>query len=118
MAELTDAQSKELGEMLRALEVELNEALVRGEEASKTLELDQQSVGRISRMDSIQQQAMAASARRSMEARLGLVHSAIELHATDDFGFCRSCEEPIGYERLKARPETPLCLACKSNREA
>ena len=46
MAELTDAQSKELGEMLRALEVELNEALVRGEEASKTLELDQQSVGR------------------------------------------------------------------------
>ncbi len=117
MAELTDAQLKELGEMLKALEVELNEALVRGEEASKTLELDQQSVGRISRMDSIQQQAMAAGARRSVEARLGLVHSALEVHAAGDYGSCRSCEEPIGYERLKARPETPLCIACKGNRE-
>lgn len=117
MAELTDAQSEELGDLLRALEVELNEALARGEEASKTPELDQQSVGRISRMDSIQQQAMAAGARRSTEARLGMVHSAIEMHKKGGFGFCRSCEEPIGYARLKARPETPLCLACKSSRE-
>ena len=30
---------------------------------------------------------------------------------------CRRCEEPIGFRRLQARPETPLCVACQNQRE-
>lgn len=117
MDELTDAQLAELGEALRDLEEELGEALALAENASKPVELDQQSVGRLSRMDAIQQQAMAASNKRSTAVRLALTRSALALHAEGDYGFCRSCEEPIGYARLEARPETPLCVECQGGRE-
>lgn len=33
------------------------------------------------------------------------------------FGLCETCEEPIGLERLRARPVTSLCLACKEEQE-
>jgi len=117
-AELTDAQLRELGEDLRDLEEELNEALALAEEGSKPVKLDQQAVGRLSRMDAMQQQAMASSNKRNTATRLALARSAIALFDDGDYGFCRSCEEPIGYARLKARPETPLCLLCQGGREA
>ncbi|MBN1956774.1 MAG: RNA polymerase-binding protein DksA [Desulfuromonadales bacterium] len=33
------------------------------------------------------------------------------------FGLCESCEEPIGVERLRARPVTTLCIECKTEQE-
>lgn len=33
------------------------------------------------------------------------------------FGLCESCEEPIGVERLRARPVTTLCIDCKTEQE-
>ena len=37
--------------------------------------------------------------------------------ADGEYGACLSCEEPVGYARLKARPETPFCIACQARRE-
>ena len=34
-----------------------------------------------------------------------------------EFGICETCSEPIGIERLKARPVTTLCIECKSSQE-
>jgi DnaK suppressor protein len=34
------------------------------------------------------------------------------------YGICEECDGPIGVERLKARPVTTLCIACKSEQEA
>jgi DnaK suppressor protein len=33
------------------------------------------------------------------------------------YGICERCEEVIPYERLKARPVTTLCIACKTLQE-
>jgi len=33
------------------------------------------------------------------------------------FGFCESCDEAIGNERLLARPVTTLCIDCKTEQE-
>ncbi|MDG2308547.1 MAG: TraR/DksA C4-type zinc finger protein [Candidatus Binatia bacterium] len=117
MDELTAAQRQELAELLHALDAELVQALELAAEGTATVELDQQSVGRLSRMDEMQRQAVAKSGRRSLELRLQQVRAALVGISRDEYGDCRACEEPIGFPRLKARPETPFCLECQGARE-
>ncbi len=117
MEDLTQAQQDELATLLRELETQLPNAIDLASAGAATVELDQQSVGRLSRMDEIQRQAMAKSGRRSLEVRLQQVRAALATLERGDYGICRECEEPIGYARLKARPETPFCLDCQGARE-
>jgi DnaK suppressor protein len=112
-SELTPAQKAELAQHLAALLQELEAQLARGEEGARAVPLDQSAVGRLSRMDSIQHQAMAQAARRNLEIRVGQCRQALGALERGDYGRCRLCEEPIGYARLVARPETPFCLACQ-----
>lgn len=114
--ELTDAQVEELGERLRALEVELRGALEAGSDGAKVVSLDQ-PIGRVSRIDALQQQKMAEASKQKQQIRLGQVKVALGALAQGDYGYCRECEEPIGYKRLNARPETPFCLQCQGGRE-
>ena len=76
------------------------------------------SLGRLTRMDAIQQQQMTKANRSTCEVKLRQVKASLELIGKDEYGFCRSCEEPIGYPRLKARPEAPYCLSCQGARES
>ena len=110
--ELTEDQIDQLEGTLRALKAKLTEALATSTDSARTVELDQ-PIGRLSRMDAIQQQKMARANRRSHELRLGLIAAALAAIERGEYGLCRVCEEPIGMARLKAKPETPLCLGCQ-----
>ena len=56
---------------------------------------------------------------RSRESRLiKKIKSSLEAIEDGTYGICQDCEEPISIERLKARPVTSYCIACKSRREA
>lgn len=114
--ELTDAQRDELVADLRALEADLERSLSDNAHAAKPVELDQTTVGRLSRMDAMQQQQMAEASRRNQQVRLRQCKAALDAASRDEYGYCRRCEEPIGYRRLKAVPESPFCLACQSAR--
>lgn len=111
--ELTSAQEKELGRKLDALERELVEALAASAEAAATVQLDQSKVGRLSRMDAMQQQAMVKATRRKMRLRLEQCRAAAAAMKAGDYGYCKKCDEPIGFRRLSARPESPFCIACQ-----
>lgn len=111
--ELTSAEEAQLVAQLRRLAVEIEEALEIGRDAARPVTLDQQSVGRLSRMDAIQQQHMAQASRRNQRTRLRQVLAALQAAEAGDYGFCRRCEEPIGFARLQAQPESPFCLACQ-----
>jgi DnaK suppressor protein len=115
--ELSDEQVEELAADLRALEVELREALELSRDGVKPVDLDE-PIGRVSRIDAIQQQKMAQNNRRGHEARLRMVSIALAAIDAGDYGLCRECEEPIAFRRLKARPESGYCLACQSSRES
>lgn len=117
MDDLTEAQRDELAAALRELAAELPRALDLAAEGTATVELDPQSVGRLSRMDEMQRQAMAKSGRRSLELRLQHVRAALDALEDGTYGACRACEEPIGYARLRARPESGFCVACQGARE-
>ncbi len=86
---------------------------------SDTVVLDQSRVGRLSRVDAMQQQQMAAAGRRRAQLRLERLESALGRLADDpeDFGWCPECGEAIGVKRLMAVPDGIFCVPCQEARE-
>lgn len=83
-----------------------------GREAAETVVLDQTSVGRLSRMDAIQDQAMAIATTKRREKEILLIDAALRRLEMDDYGYCRSCEEDIAEARLIYDPAAVYCLQC------
>ena len=84
-----------------------------GRKARAPVELDQQSVGRLSRMDAIQQQSMDLAREERRKARLAMLTAA--LHHLDDyeFGYCLACGEDISRQQLEIDPAVTLCVDCQ-----
>lgn len=85
-----------------------------GAGAAQVVELDQQSVGRLSRMDALQGQAMAKAAQQRRTARRRRIAAALQRLDQGDFGICEDCGEGIPEGRLRLDPTTPLCVSCAS----
>lgn len=109
--DLTPEQIEELREQLELLLTDLEEKLDTSRENVKTVGLDQ-PIGRLTRMDAMQQQKMAQEERRRRDIRRNQVRAALSAIESGEYGYCRRCEEPIGLKRLKAKPESPFCVAC------
>lgn len=99
-------------ERLIALKEELLTLSQAAREDRKPVELDQQSVGRLSRQDSLQVQAMAnaAEVRRAQEIRR--IDAALQRVEDDEYGWCAECGEAIEDRRLELDPAVPRCAAC------
>ena len=78
----------------------------------KPVALDQQSVGRLSRMDSLQVQAMDQAAEQQRRKTVLRIDAALARIDNNDFGYCVTCDEPIVEKRLEFDPSTPLCIEC------
>jgi RNA polymerase-binding transcription factor len=77
-----------------------------------TVTLDQQSVGRLSRMDALQQQAMAnATHQRRQNERIRL-KAALKRLAEGEYGYCLDCGDDISPKRLDLDPTVALCITC------
>ena len=87
--------------------------LSRSTKASRApVELDQQTVGRLSRMDAIQQQSMDIAREERRQHRLKILEAALKRIQEDDYGYCLACGEDIPYRRLLADPATTRCVEC------
>nr|NIR61407.1 TraR/DksA family transcriptional regulator [Gammaproteobacteria bacterium] len=108
-----------LGEFREALlklatEFRAEDEAAAGERAP--VELDQQSVGRLSRMDALQVQAMAQETSRRRAAELRRIAAALARMEEGEYGYCVECGEEIAVRRLELDPATPLCINCASGR--
>lgn len=74
-------------------------------------------IGRLSRMDAIQQQSMASGQRGRIEQDLQKVRAALLRLEQRTYGACLRCHESISYERLRIQPVAPLCFACQEDLE-
>ena len=83
-----------------------------GQSAQKTVELDQQSVGRLSRMDALQSQAMAQAHQRRRDVLKGSLQAALKRLREEEFGYCLECGDEIEEARLLANPSVLKCMAC------
>lgn len=98
---------------------ELNELLLLRESSSESraaVELDQQSVGRLSRVDAMQSQQIALAADRQRQLQITRIQRALRKMDEGEFGRCLECDADIADGRLEADPAAPLCVGCASLR--
>ena len=116
--ELEPAQLENLKAVLQELKKSLSQHLKQSRDDTAPVKLDQQSVGRVSRIDAIQQQQMAIASHEQSAQQLKMVEIALEKISNGDFGYCENCAEPILFARLQAQPTASLCLSCQSAAES
>lgn len=117
MDELSPDQVEAARVRLEALRDELEQLLDLSKDGSRPVSLEE-PIGRLSRMDAMQQQELTKANRRQHEVRLQQVRAALLRVEQGVFGECRRCEEPIAPSRLEARPEAPFCLDCQEEIDA
>ncbi len=112
MAARKKSDLKAFRQCLEAERTTLLEASDSTAEERRPVELDQQSVGRLSRMDAMQVQAMAQAVEARRRGRLQRIDAALKRLDTDDYGFCTSCDEEIPIKRLEIDPAMERCVDC------
>lgn len=80
--------------------------------ARAAVQLDQSKVGRLSRMDAMQQQAMDRAVEERRRKDIARIEGALARIENDDFGYCLKCGEDIAPARLDVDPAVTLCLGC------
>lgn len=97
------------------VEAELDELTVSSAGTSddrKPVEFDQQSVGRLSRMDSMQMQAMANAVEKRRQNRIAMLRHTLRRMDEGEFGYCAACGEAISLKRLEIDPVVTRCVGC------
>lgn len=79
---------------------------------SKAVELDQSKLGRLSRMDALQKQAMSQEVLRRRQIELTRINAALIRIEEGEFGYCITCGEGIEHQRLALNPSLPQCGKC------
>ena len=85
--------------------------------AAKTVELDQNRVGRLSRMDAMQGQAMARASADRQQQQLKSIKLALTRIEKGSFGRCLECDEAIATARLEVDPTNNYCIECAQSLE-
>ena len=80
--------------------------------AMKPVQLDQTAVGRLSRMDSLQNQSLSRNLQEREQVKLAHLLDALERLESGNFGLCTECGAEIPFERLFIMPEAPSCTSC------
>ena len=104
-------------EKLLQLRAELLAFAEAGKESAAVVELDQSKVGRLSRMDAMQAQAMAQASELRREQTLRRIDAALKRIDDDEYGYCLECDEAINPKRLEFDPTVTLCIDCASKAE-
>jgi len=113
---LSPEQQAAYADRLRERESTIQGQLHSNDDASAPVQLDQ-AIGRLTRMDAMQQQQMALHARRRLENQLARVRGALGRVDKGEFGLCALCKQDIPPQRLELTPEAPFCIACQEKIE-
>lgn len=92
----------------------ITDAYESSRESARTVNLDQTSVGRLSRMDAMQSQAMAQESKRRQQLQLTRIDAALRRIEEEEYGYCAVCEKEIDIRRLEVDPANPFCVTCAS----
>jgi len=113
---LSDDELQYFDELLKRRERETMEQLLVCADSSQPVSLDH-AIGRLTRIDAIQQQQMALHTKRRLDLQLVRIHTALRRVSDGKFGECVKCGEHIGRRRLEIAPENPVCIQCLQKSE-
>ncbi|KKJ77588.1 conjugal transfer protein TraR [Kiloniella litopenaei] len=80
------------------------------------VELDQSKVGRLSRMDALQSQAMSLESERRRQVELSKIETTLTRLQNGNYGYCLRCDEEIQLKRLELDPTVTLCIECATKK--
>lgn len=109
---LTEEELEEFRRLLTEQRDSLLSIQETGNQAANVVELDQTKVGRLSRMDAMQAQAMSQETNRRREIQMQRIRSALDRLDSSGFGYCIACDEEISPERLQIEPSVLVCIHC------
>ena len=98
-------------ERLQELAGEINADLAANKDDSVIVQLDT-SIGRLSRMDAMQNQQMALDLRRRRENQLLRIENAFKRMDQGRYGICGKCRKPRDEARLEVFPDVVTCISC------
>lgn len=105
---------QEFRDLIAARMAELDAEDEAGQAGQATVELDQQSVGRLSRMDALQNQAMAKATGARRKTERARLKAALARMDEGEYGYCEECGEAIAAGRLRLDPAATRCVDCAS----
>jgi len=108
---MTPNDRQDLKEKIEKLIVQY-EADVKSTEAMTQPIKPENSLGRISRMDAINNKAVMEVSLRNKKAKLSKLRIALDNINNEGFGLCSSCKKPIQAGRLMFMPESTRCVRC------
>ena len=103
---------------LKALKEKIEDEIrVTQEKISKYSELckpisPENSIGRISRMDAINNKSVVEAALRKSTEKMSQLKAMQNEITNSDFGACRKCQKKIPFGRLILQPHTKFCVIC------
>ncbi len=97
---------------LLARRAELEEEDRISAESRGPVTLQQDSVGRLSRMDAMQQQAMALAVEQRRRAERSRIDAALARIEEGEWGWCSACGGEIAEKRLRHDPSVARCVTC------
>lgn len=109
---MSDDDTSDRAAQLRARLAELDSLEAANEGDRAVVVLDQQSVGRLSRMDALQNQAMAQETQRRRSQERLRIAAALQRIEEDEYGWCAECGEAIAPKRLDVDPMAVMCAKC------
>jgi len=113
-----DSSAELIAKQLRQRRDELRSIERLAEAGTRTVELDQSRMGRLSRADALQSQEMSKEGKRRRDLELQRIEAALQRVAAGSYGICTRCEDEIGIRRLQANPAAVLCIECAERGES
>ena len=108
---MTDTEKKKLIKIITSRIEEAKEEIEELKELVKPIPLDA-SIGRVSRMDAINNKTINESSLREKTQQLKKLERALENSESDSFGICTKCGNEIPFGRLEYMPHTTRCVNC------
>lgn len=109
---MNDEAVEQIRQQLIRMKLELHELEKEYDESSKTVELDQTRVGRLTRMDAMQAQQMALESARRRQQQIVKIDGALRRLESGEYGYCFVCGEEIDAQRLAVNPTSTRCMGC------
>lgn len=108
---MTRQERNQLKERILATITETKERIAQLEDATRPI-APENAIGRVSRMDAINNKSVAEASLRTAQRKLNSLKTALNKVDNPDFGACSRCGQPIPAARLMFMPQSSRCVRC------
>lgn len=108
---MTKEEKDQLIEIIHSQIIKLTKRVIELKDFTGPISPDD-AVGRLSRMDAINNKSVFDASMRNVQSRLDQLTQTLRITGNDNFGICTQCHQSIPFERLKLRHEIRMCADC------